>query len=69
MPIPSAPLTFTCRSCNWKKTFPFQISDCRIPCLNHFEQCPQCGGAVETRHTNLLDVLVSRIGQEWHKPR
>lgn len=62
MAFPSPPLTFACRSCDWKKTLPFQIGDCRIPGFSHFAQCPRCGGAVESRRANPLEVLAARIG-------
>ena len=63
MAFPSPPLTFSCRACNWKQTFPFQISDCRIPGLNHFATCPRCGSAVESHRAKPLELLAAKITQ------
>ena len=47
MAWPSPPRTFFCPACGWKHTMAFPMDDCRIPGLNHFSECPRCGGKAE----------------------
>lgn len=67
MVFPLPPLTFSCRICTWKKTYPHEVSDARIPGLTHFAHCPRCGSAVESRRANPLDILSARIGHALRK--
>lgn len=65
MAFPSPPLTFTCRSCGWKKTVPAPVGDCRIPGFTHFSTCPNCKGegTLEKRPANLLEIAAARLSQ------
>lgn len=67
MPYPSPPLTFSCRTCSWKKTTTHQVSDVRLPGLDHFEQCPRCRGEVETHRASLPEVMMAKMDKAFGK--
>lgn len=59
----SPPLTFACRTCGWKHTTPGPVSDCRVSGFDHFDTCPRCGGAVESRHANAAEIAAAQLTQ------
>lgn len=61
MAWPSPPRTFFCPACGWKHTMAFPMDDCRIPGLNHFSECPRCGGKAESRHADALEVATAKV--------
>ena len=64
---PSPPLTFSCRSCDWKKTTAHQVGDVRLRGLDHFEQCPRCGGEVDTHRATLPEMMLAKLGRAFGK--
>lgn len=68
MAWPSPPFAFNCPACGWKYCTPGQVSDCRLPGLNHFSACPRCGEPVTSRLARPWDVLLSHLWQAMHKP-
>lgn len=65
MVIPSPPITFYCRNCDWKKSLPMQVGDCRLPGLSRFSSCPNCGreDTVEERRAGLFEIATIRLSQ------
>ena len=63
MAIPSPPTTFYCRNCDWKKTLPMQVGDCRLPGISRFSSCPNCGreDTVEERRAAPLEIAAAHL--------
>lgn len=68
MVMKSVPTTYACPSCGWKKTVA-PMSDVRLPGVNGFDRCPECGNEdLDAQAAGAIDGLLAQAEQTLRRP-